>query len=365
MKNAITMSNQYHWRECSSFRELAHVLLHEVHLEERMIKAHGRVVLDVSLLHPDWDPADTIDSSVIWMLIDDGLLLVRWPFDLWKGGYQRNFPLTLWIPDIEHNRSPLVEFCLQAIFKAKIGRVTEKYEAGDIKQEVNLQVNSILLLQDDLNLYAFPFDDIPGGHLLSDDKSEELHALGIRFTEPEYTGYLDLMHCDLFVQGPDWRYSRFPWLKREPRLATGEYAYMVLVAGKEGSTLACDGSERRECLFCEQFAGYAIDVIHRLVFRAAETGDWPYEPYFNSREVWQQAKEDWQVILSHDDWESLFETLCRPDYEQHTIDTSWLNFINNGYRSDYRLMKKALQYLCEWVELVLETEEGVTAYCIW
>jgi hypothetical protein len=365
MKNAITMSIRHQWRGCSSFRELAHVLLHEVHLEGRMIQAHGRVALDATLFHPEGEPADDGGSDVTWMLIDEGLLLVRWRFDLWKGGYRRDYPFTLWIPDIENDRPPLVESCLQAIARAEVGRVTEGYEKKAVKQDVNLRVDSILLLQDDLSLYAFPLEDFPKEHLLGDDESEKLHALGIRFTEPEYSGYLDLRHCDLFVQGPDWRYSRFPWLKREPRLATGEYAYMVLVAGEERSALACDGSENRECLFCEQFAGPEIDVIHLLVFRAAETGDWPYEAWFNPREIWERAMEDWKVFLAHDDWEGLFETLCKPDYGLHTVDTSWLYLINDCYRSDYSLMKEALQYVYDWVEQVLETEEGVTAYCIW
>ena len=365
MKNAITMSTRHQWRECSSFRELAHVLLYEVHLEGRMIKAHGRVELDVTLFHSDEDPAECTVSYVTWMLIDEGLLLVRWPFNHWKGGYQRDNPITLWLPDIEHDRPPVVETCLQAISEAKTGRLIESYEEGSDKREVYLHVDSILLLQDDLNLYGFPLEETPSERLLNDDRSDKLHALGLRFTEEGYTGYLDLTYCDLFVQGPDWRYSWFPWFRREPRLAFGKYAYMVLVAGEDTSALACDGSENRECLFIEQFAGYVIDVIHRLVFRFATFGDWSYDPYFNPREVWQDAMEDWRVILEHNDWEGLFESLCKPDYEQHTVETSWLHLINDSYRSDYGLMKEALRYLYDWVEQVLETEEGVTAYCIW
>ena len=303
--------------------------------------------------------------TVIWFLIDDGLLLIRWPFDLWQGGYQRNNPSVLWISDIGEESSPLVESCLQSIAKAESGRVTEGYEKVHIKQDVNLRIDSVLLLQDDLPLYAYPLDETPEEHFLDDISSDKLHALGIRFAESEYTGYLDLYHCDLFVQGPDWRYSRIPLLKREPVLATQAYAYMVLVAGAERLAIACDGSEKRECLFCEQFAGPVIDVIHILIFRAAETGNWPYEAWFNPRETWERAMEDWKVFLAHDDWEGLFDTLCRPDYEQHTVDTSWLYLINDSYRADYNLMKMMLQYLYEWVAQVLKNEEGVTAYCIW
>jgi len=365
MKNAITMPIRHQWRECSSFRDLAHVLVHEVNLEGRRIKAHGRSSIPEPLAASDEQPSEGRMTDVTWFLIDEGLLLVRWPFDLWQGGYLRDKPFVLWISDVGKDDSPLVESCLQSIGMAKIGRVTEGYEKEYVKQDVNLRVDSILLLQDDLNLYAYPLDETPEEHLLDDIMSEELHALGIRFAKPGYTGYLDLYHCDLFVQGPGWRYSRIPWLKREPTLSTQAYAYMVLVAGAERSALACDGSENRECLFCEQLAGPVIKVIHLLVFRAAETGNWPYEAWFNPREIWERAMEDWKVFLAHDDWESLFETLCKPDYEQHTVETSWLYLVNDCYRADYSLMKQMLRYVYDWVAQVLETEEGVTTYCIW
>lgn len=365
MKNAITMPIRHQWRECSSYRELAHVLVQEVNLEGRCIKAHGRSRLLEPLVAPDEQPSEGGVTDVTWFLIDEGLLLVQWPFDSWQGGFLRDKPFVLWISDVGKDGSPLVESCLQSIEMAKIGRVTEGYEKTHVKQNVNLRVDSILLLQDDLNLYAYPLEETPEEHLLDDIRSDKLQSLGIRFAESGYTGYLDLYHCDLFVQGPSWRYSRFPWFKREPILSTQAHAYMVLVAGEERSALACDGSEKRECLFIGQFAGYVIDVIQRLVFRFATFGDWPYELYFNPREVWQDAMDNWRVILEHNDWEGLFETLCKPDYEKHTVETSWLYLFNDNYRSDYGMMKEALRYLFDWVEQVLETEEGVTTYCIW
>jgi len=365
MKNAIAVPIRHQWRECSSLRDLAHVLVHEVNLEGRKIVAHGRSLIQELLVAPDDQPGEEEMTDVTWVLIDDGLLLVRWPYEMWQGGYQRDNPSVLWIPDIDKEGSSLVESCLQSIERAEIGRVTEGYEKKYVKQDINLRVDSILLLQDDLNLYAYPLDETPEEHFLDDITSDRLHALGIRFVETGYTGYLDLYYCDLFVQSPDWRYSRIPWLKREPTLATQAYAYMVLVAGNKCSALVCDGSEKRECLFCEQFSGPAIALIRILVFRAAVTGDWPYEAWFNPREIWIRAMDDWKVFLAHDDWEGLFETLCKPDYTQHTINTSWLYLVNECYRADYSLMKMLLRYLYDWVAQVLKTEEGVTTYCIW
>ena len=75
--------------------------------------------------------------------------------------------------------------------------------------------------------------------------------------------------------------------------------------------------------------------------------------------------KDWQVLLAHDDWEHLFETLCSPDYQKHTMDSTWLSLINESYRADYAMLKEVLRFLYDWVEQVLETEEGITAYCIW
>jgi len=362
MKNAIIVPTHHQWREGSSFRDLAHVLLHEVHLEGRSIKAHGSIAIDVRLINADEYVADNDVTNVTWLLIDEGLLLVHWPFDMEVFGYDRNHPSTLWIPDIRRDGSPLVTSCMRSIEELKTSKSTQEHEK---RKDVNLNVASVLLLQNDLNLYAFPLEDTPEEHLLSDVKSEKLHALGIRFTAPAYSGYLDLYHFDLFIQGPDWCYSQFPWFKKEPRLAIERYAYLVLVSGKEGAALACDGSEKRECLFCGQFSGNVIDVIHRLVLREAEIANDSYETWFNPREVWVKAMKDWKVILEKDDWESLFETLCNPDYEQHTVDTSWLYLVNSCYHADYKVMKKALKYLHDWVEHILETEEGITAYCIW
>ncbi|PKL12538.1 MAG: hypothetical protein CVV48_03950 [Spirochaetae bacterium HGW-Spirochaetae-4] len=254
---------------------------------------------------------------------------------------------------------------MRNIAAAKITVVNKSHVPLSIKQEVGLTVESVLLLQDDYSLYAFPLDEIPFDHLLQDLDSHLLSALAFRFVETGHTGYFDLQNCTLFIQGPSWRFSRFPWLKREPALVTQTYAYMVLVAGKERSVVACDGSEKRECLFCEQFAGEVISVIHRLIFRAAITGDMPEEPYFNPRGAWEEAMKDWQVLLAHDDWEHLFETLCSPDYQKHTMDSTWLSLINESYRADYAMLKEVLRFLYDWVEQVLETEEGITAYCIW
>lgn len=365
MKNAIPMSTHYQWWECNSFRELAYLLVHKVNLEGKRIEAHGRFRLASELVYPRDVPCEDKWVDITWLRIKNGLLLVRWPFDLYKGGYQRDEPSVLWIPDIQRNTSPLVEACLQIIDTAKIGRITESYDVLSVKQEVGLTVGSIVLLQDDYSLYAFPLEKIPREHFLHDLKSKKLHALGIEFVEKGYAGYLDLHYCDLFVQGPFWRFSWFPRLKREPVLATNSYAYMVLVAGKERTILECDGSEKRECLFCELYAGKMIDVVHRFVFRVACTGDWPNDPYFNPREIWEEAMVDWRVFLAHDDWESLFETLCKPDYENHTVDPSWLSLINESNSVDYWMMKQALHYLYDWVERVLENEEGITAYCIW
>lgn len=364
MKNAITMPNRHQWRNCASIQGLAHMLLCEVLLEGRKIKEHGRIAIEESLVYPEEQFDEESIVEVTWLLIDEGLLLVRWPFDPRLSGYQWMYPSALWIPDIETDRSPLVKSCLKNISAAIIGRVTEGFEKRRVKQKVNLRVDSVLLLQNDFNLYAFPLDETPEKYLLNDVMSEKLCALGIKFVEEGYTGYLELYYCDLFVQGPEWHFSRFPWLKREPVLSTKAYAYLVLVAGEADDALSCDGSERRDCLFCEQFAGATIDVFVRLVYRTAHTGDWSYETYFNPREVWESAMKDWDIFLAHDDWEGVYETLCKPDYENHTVDTSWLYLINDCYRADYPMTKEVITYLYQWVEQVLETEEGITVYYI-
>lgn len=364
MKNTITVSALHRWRQCSSFRELVHVLLHDVRVEGRMIKAHGRATVEHLPVLPE-ENEDRNMADVIWLLIDEGLLLIRWSFNLWQGGYQKMTPLALWVPDIGSDGSPLVKSCLKAIAGSNIGRVTERYEEGDLKQEVNMVVDLIVLLQDELSLNAFPLEEIPPEHLLDDHGSQQLCALGMKFIEASFSGYFDLYNCDLFVQGPWWRFSRFPWFRREPMLSTEAYACMVLVAGEDCATLACDGTERRECLFVEMYAGPVVNVIHSLVFRVAETGDWPYDAQFNSRQVREEALKDWEVLLPHDNWEGLFATLCAPDYERHTVDGLWLRFGNEGYRADYGILKDALTYFKEWVETVLETEEGLTVYCIW
>jgi hypothetical protein len=180
-----------------------------------------------------------------------------------------NKPSVLWIPDIRNDDSPLVEAWLRSLDDAQIGRITQSRYFISIKQEVGLIVDSISLLQDDYSLYAFPLRKIPPEHLLDDLESEKLHALGIDFFEKDYTGYLDLYRCDLFVQGPFWQFSWFPWLKREPALATIPYAYVLLVAGKEMMPLECDGSETRECLFCGEYDGEVNEAIHRFIFHAA------------------------------------------------------------------------------------------------
>lgn len=365
MKNAIAMPMYHQWRDCSSLQNLAHVLLHEIRLEGRRINAHGRSRIKESLVALSGQAGGSGVIDINWLLIDKGILLVKWPFNQSKGGFLRNHPSVLWIADIKNDGSPLVEACLRSIAVATVGRVTEGFEKNFVKQEVNQQVDSVVLLQDDLNLYAFPLEETPEEHLLHDVSSGKLRALGIEFSENGYTGYFDLYYCDLFVQGPHWCYSRFPWIKRDPVLSTKAYAYMVLMAGKECSPLACDGSESRECLMLEQFDGTVVETIHLLVFRAVKMGDWPYETFFNPRQVWEQAMEDWQVFLQHDDWEGVFEVLCNPDYSQHTMDTTWLYLVNSCYRAEYDLMKEALEYLCDWLTRVLETEEGVTTYCIW
>jgi hypothetical protein len=365
MEYALFTSKHAQCVVCTCPQDFARFLIEKVQLEGRLVKAHGGLhcypLQDDNLENPEEPPY----YDLIWMLADEGLLLFRGSLAL-NANFERRPRKLIWIPDLRCEDPFAVQQFFQGISLAHEGRITESRENRDTKQEIGLRVNRIVYLQKDLSLHAFPLEEIPEKDLLASYSSEQLFSLGLFFAKEGYTGYLDLVDFDLFVQGPDWRYSRHRCFKKEPRLATKSYSYLLLIASKDISKpLISDGSEQRECLFLNMLAHNGTAAVEHLMAMTMKTGSSRYELQFNPRQEIEPKLEIWRVILAQDSWESLFEILCKPDYENHTLRSTWLCFFNYFHRANYTLMKETLKYLLDWVEQAMDTAEGVSAYSIY
>mgnify|MGYP000312490048 CR=1 FL=1 len=365
MKNAIATDKLQNWINFDSVEELLQFLCEDMHLVGRMLKAHGVLTVDTLLVFRHMRYRGDTKRELIWIMIDDGLLLFEWErawtFDAYHSFSQ---PSVLWIPDYEKDNSPLAEFCRFSISIAEKGRISKEYRKGNIKQEIGLHINEILFLRDDLGLYAIPFDEFPDEYFLDGISSYPMRALGFLFRESNDTGFLDLINCELFIQGPEWQYSRSFWFKKEPQLATGLYAYFILLAGDPKGWIDCDSDYDHECIFIKYHNGPVETIIFDLVNCAALVGGMPFEVWFTPQEDWKQAMKDWRLILQAESWEDLFVSLSYIDREDYYLDRHWKRFTHRYKTVDLSIVKQAVRYLYEWVEYIIDIYGGISTYSI-
>ena len=356
MKNAIIVPFHQRWRECLSLSEMAQFLMEEVALVGRQIKSHGKCLIETALLHPKGNPASNVtEREVFWMVIDEGLLLAYIDWVKRDQDYQFR-ALMCWIPKYKEENSPLVESCLKSITQARQWGVTEQGENP-------LVVESVLFLPSSANLTVIPVQLTPKKYLLDSLQSDRLVGLGIVFTEEGYTAYFDLKELLLYIQDPNWKYSWSAHFYREPTLGTPEFVNYVLVAGEDKNSEPFSRGERRECIMWKRDHDSPVRVIQMLPM------DFHYHPYYIvpryfPKKEWELAIEGCKVILQQDNWEQLFEALCKPNYGECKIDKTWMYLINACYKLDYIWVKETVNYFANWVEGVLEKEEGITSHFI-
>jgi hypothetical protein len=183
------------------------------------------------------------------------------------------------------------------------------------------------------------------------------------FKEEGFTAYFDLGKLLLFIQGPSWKYSWSGSFYREPTLATPEFVNYVLIAGGDESRVAVDGSEKRDCLMWKWASNNPLTVIQMLPVDLHYHAYYCVPRYLPKKE-WELAIEGCKMILQQDSWEQLFEALCKPNYDECTIDKTWMHLINNCHKIEYRYLGITVSYFVDWVVGVLEEEEGITSHYI-
>ena len=366
MNNTIPVPGGLGWHDLKTPLEAARYLLEEVRLIGRVLKAHGRIPVRMSLCGR-CEAADSSKTSLEYLLFSRGMLLFDFAVD-WGSGGPEGGCAALWVPDVDHCGLPLVKACLQGIRSTLRDGTWDRYHYSEL---IDSRITEIHFLEENLIQYVAPIEYLPERLQLETYEDERCRFLGLRFFDDGYRGCLDLKWMNLTVMDHAWRYSWHPGIMREPRMAIPFHmADFVAVPGLDYKELECSPHETRDCMMFLPCTIGALDMAESLCMSISP--EWKFEtPILEEcRRDWKKLIEFWHVMRDHDSWESFFETLCAPDYQRHVLDDTWLHCFNKyGWSELYQrpgtaweTMMPTLKYIFDWLEPVVEKHGGVLCY---
>lgn len=365
MKNAIDMPRRNGWKVFKTTQAAARFLCEDVHLIGRVMKAHGRIWVRRDLVYLVGEP-DFESMPLEYVVLDDGILLME-PYG-WRYGNNPEtcYPI-LWIPQMDHHMTPLLEECLLYIYSEMKGNNENAY---CYNETLDLRISELHFLEDCMVRHVAPIEQLPERIQLESFDDERCNVLEIGFSKDGYKGCLDLVWMSLTVMDPIWKYSYHPDFVREPRLARFSMVGFMVMPGLDQSRPKPTALESRDCLMATNGYVPVMDIITPLCWKASEGWDThSWEPEIR-KAGWRSLIELWHGIKVHDSWESFFDKMCTPRYPYHAIDDSWLWFFNLNACSDvhrkrgkeWEVVMPSLQYFFDWLEKAVETHGGASCF---